>query len=109
MLKEKMESVLSGQVVEPFEYILITRNGSRVETLFSLKEIISGTEKLIIGFITDINSYKQSEKMARLKAESLVSYHNVMVGRELKMIELKKEVNKLLILLGEDEKYKIVG
>ena len=35
-------------------------------------------------------------------------FHRLMVGRELTMIELKKEVNYLLKKAGEAEKYKIV-
>lgn len=56
------------------------------------------------------------EKQIRRKAESdllnkieeLQRFHDLTVGRELKMIELKKEINKLLKELGRDEKYKIV-
>jgi hypothetical protein len=30
------------------------------------------------------------------------------VGRELKMIELKKEINAMLVKAGEQEKYRII-
>jgi len=57
-----------------------------------------------------------SEKLARRKAEEelkermdeLLRFHNLTVGRELRMIELKKEVNDLLRKSGHEEKYKIV-
>jgi hypothetical protein len=35
-------------------------------------------------------------------------FHRLMVGRELTMIELKKEINILLRKAGEVDKYKIV-
>jgi len=57
------------------------------------------------------------EKLARRKAEEelkekmdeLLRFHNLTVGRELRMIELKKEVNVLLVKSGEPEKYNIVA
>ena len=57
-----------------------------------------------------------SEKLARRKAEEelkermaeLLRFHDLTVGRELRMIELKKEVNDLLQKSGHEEKYKIV-
>lgn len=57
------------------------------------------------------------EKLARRKAEEelaarmdeLLRFHNLTVGRELRMVELKKEVNALLVKSGETEKYMIVG
>ena len=38
----------------------------------------------------------------------LQRFQNLTVGRELTMIELKKEVNNLLKQNGQEEKYKIV-
>ena len=57
-----------------------------------------------------------SEKLARRKAEEelkermaeLLRFHDLTVGRELRMIELKKEVNDLLRKSGQEEKYTIV-
>ena len=57
-----------------------------------------------------------SEKLARRKVEEelkermdeLMRFHDLTVGRELRMIELKKEVNDLLRKSGQDEKYTIV-
>jgi len=57
-----------------------------------------------------------SEKLARRKVEEelklrmdeLVLFHDLTVGRELRMIELKKEVNDLLRKSGQEEKYTIV-
>jgi len=57
-----------------------------------------------------------SEKLARRKAEEelkermeeLLRFHDLTVGRELRMIELKKEVNDLLIKSGQHAKYTIV-
>jgi DNA-binding NtrC family response regulator len=51
---------------------------------------------------------RQAENALRIKMKELELFHTVTIGRELRMIELKKEVNELMILLGKEEKYKIV-
>jgi len=52
---------------------------------------------------------KRAERALKRKTEELENLNSHFVGRELKMVELKKEVNELLVRLGEKEKYKIVG
>ena len=62
-----------------------------------------------------VNQYAQylerikAEEKLRVKMDELIKFKNVTVGRELAMIELKKEVNELLQKLGEAQKYMIVG
>ena len=41
--------------------------------------------------------------------DDLIRFQKVTVGRELMMIDLKKEINELLAKLGQEPKYKIVG
>ena len=41
--------------------------------------------------------------------EELEQFSKVAIGREIKMIQLKQEVNEILRQLGQVEKYKIVN
>lgn len=55
--------------------------------------------------IRDISERKAAEEAMQKKISQLEHFHQLTVGRELAMIELKKEVNELLRQLGKPEKY----
>lgn len=50
----------------------------------------------------------QSEELRRSN-EQLQGFNNAMVGRELRMIELKKEIDALCLKFGEPERYGYAG
>ena len=66
----------------------------------------------IIGvaiFAQDITERKRAEEELRRNVEELERFSKVAYGREKKMIQLKQEINELMIQLGKVEKYKIVS
>jgi PAS domain S-box-containing protein len=63
---------------------------------------------MIVGSVMDITERKKAEMETLKKIEELERYQRLTVGRELAMIELKKEVNELLKKSGLDTKYWIV-
>jgi PAS domain S-box-containing protein len=74
----------------------------------------TGKPLRMVGSHIDITALKQAQQSLekakedyRKKAEELSQFNNDMVGRELRMIELKKEVNELLIANGQNKKYTI--
>jgi PAS domain S-box-containing protein len=62
-----------------------------------------------IGDCFDITEIKRNEEITGKKTEQLEALNKYFVGRELKMIELKKEINELIIKAGGKEKYVIHG
>jgi hypothetical protein len=56
-------------------------------------------------FISDQQLHLQH--LVAEKTRELTRFNNHMVGREVRMIALKEEVNELLKKMGEPEKYKI--
>lgn len=60
---------------------------------------------LFICVLRDITYKKQIEEELKKRVYELEQINRLMVGRELKMIELKKEVNSLLKQLGLPTKY----
>jgi PAS domain S-box-containing protein len=61
----------------------------------------------IHGVTRDITGRRQTEDALKEKANELERFNSLMIGRELKMIELKKEINALLVQANKDEKYKV--
>ena len=57
----------------------------------------------------EITERKKAEKALKKKHEELEGFNKLAVNRELKVIELKKEINTLFRELGKQPKYKIVN
>ena len=57
------------------------------------------------GFALDITKRKENELTIQKKVEELQWYYDIAISRELKMVELKKEINELLKKGGKDVKY----
>ena len=60
-------------------------------------------------FAVDITERKRGEEKLHQNIAELEQFSKLAVGREDRMIELKKEINEMLRDLGKPEKYKIVA
>jgi PAS domain S-box-containing protein len=61
--------------------------------------------RLIMCVIRDITFRKQIEDELKKRLFELEKINSLMVGREVKMVELKREVNRLLKQMGQPPKY----
>jgi len=61
----------------------------------------------ILAWMVDLGNLKEAEKELRARFDELARFRRLAIGREQKMIELKKEINELLKTSGLSEKYKI--
>jgi PAS domain S-box-containing protein len=73
-------------------------------------EISAGTfllrgQQIVIGAIRDVTEGKQAEEKIRAKIREIERLNKLFIGRENRMIELKREVNTLLERLGQPKKY----
>ena len=80
---------------------------------------LSGTASLIydadgqmagaIESLRDTTESKRMEEELRHNLDELERFNKLAIGREIKMIQLKQEINELMIQLDKGEKYKIVS
>jgi PAS domain S-box-containing protein len=101
----KREVIETGK--ELSELLWITSNGKRVFLNLFLEPIFdnSGNVKGVGIATVDLTAVKQAEDNLRALNEDLTRFNRVAVGRELRMIELKKEVNELLKQAGQPLRY----
>jgi PAS domain S-box-containing protein len=64
-------------------------------------------QQIVIGAIRDVTEGKQAEEKIRAKIREIERLNKLFIGRENRMIELKKEVNTLLERLGQPKKYEV--
>jgi nitrogen-specific signal transduction histidine kinase len=103
----------SPAIHEPVELILPGVGVSRQVEMRSVEIVWEGREATLAG-LRDITAHKRAEEgmqksIADLaeRNETLMRFNRAAVGRELRMIELKHEVNELCRRLGEPKRYRI--
>lgn len=100
-----------NQELVPFHWTgrVKVENQTRWFELNSIPEKLHTGEVLWHGLLEDVTEKKLFENMLKNKMDELLQFQRLTVGRELKMIELKKEINALYVEMGKEEKYHIVG
>jgi len=76
---------------------------ARVLPYRTVEDHIAG---VVLSFV-DITERKRVEQELKVRNEELERFNKVAVGRELRMIELKKEINELAKQLGQSPRYEI--
>ena len=64
---------------------------------------------ITLDTLVDITKRKRAEEILKHKAHELEQFNDLMEVSDVQMSELKKEINFLLIKLGEKEKFLIAG
>lgn len=95
---------------ETSEFIEEISQEDGLHTYISVKSPLrsmSGEIYGICGISTDITERLDSQQVLKERLEELEQFNLMAVGRELKMLALKKEINQLLIKQGLESKYKV--
>jgi PAS domain S-box-containing protein len=104
--RERMLAALqSGSPVRGLDVRLRDRLGQRHDMLMSAEAIELRGELCMLSIAAEITERKQTEALLAEQLEELRRWHDVTVGREGRVIELKKEVNELLEKAGQPPRY----
>ena len=93
--------------VENYDVQLYNRDHQIRDILITYLPMTYDGEEGILGWLLDITDRKKAEKEIQEKYTELSRFRRMAIGREQKMIELKKEINELLEVTGNSGKYKI--
>lgn len=95
--------------IRGLEASLTRPDGIQVELLISASQMLDYDRKLLATVVTmtDITERKQAEEKLRATNNELERFNRAMVGRELRMIALKKEVNQLCTQAGQPPPYSL--
>lgn len=67
----------------------------------------NGTIRGLLGIHTDVTNRRRAEDELRCRLSELRQFEAMSIGREHRMIQLKREVNELLFRLGAEPRYDI--
>jgi PAS domain S-box-containing protein len=84
-----------GQPTGPDVFTLKRKDGSRVEIEIKSYPIEINGERAVLGAARDITLRKQEEEETKKHTQEVEKLNDLMVGRELKMVEMKKEIEDL--------------
>ena len=107
---QKMLTLAATDEALFFETRRLTKNGDSVDVQISTAPFHdpNGRQMGNIVILNDITERKRAEDELNRNIEELERFSKVAYGREKKMIQLKQEINELMVQLGQGEKYKIV-
>lgn len=105
--KEALKIFSKKESFKNFENSNVHRDG-RIVILETSGTMLLDKEGNFLGYRgvdKDITKRKEAEERLKSKNNELQVFNNLMVGRENKMIDLKNEINDLLVKQGEAPKY----
>jgi PAS domain S-box-containing protein len=102
-----LSSALLGSNGSNFEYRILTKDGKIRWVSHSWSPLFTKEHnvKCIVSVVRNITGSKIFEQSLKEKIEELERYKTVTVNREVKMVELKNEINELNKQLNQKPKY----
>ena len=102
-----MEELEKHSIVRDYELQTYGPNREVRDTLATFISTEYEGQAGILSWLVDLGGLKEAERELKAKFDELARFRRMAIGREQKMIELKKEINELLKATGNSEKYKI--
>lgn len=107
LAQDRLLRRLRGEEVPPYELEFVTQAGQRLVGVIYATALHDRHGELmgILVMISDITERKKAEEKLRNTLDALERHNRLMIGRETRVVELKKEVNALLRELGRPAGY----
>jgi PAS domain S-box-containing protein len=110
IFRENLQECVQTWAPRKFEYTAFGEEGKmKIYESYLIPLLDRNKQVNVVSFARDITDIKESERDINEKISELERFKDLTVGRELVMIGLKKEVNRLLRESGREEKYRIIG
>jgi PAS domain S-box-containing protein len=77
IIKENFEVHNKGEEVEPHEYVIVTKNGDRIDVIINTRLIKYDGVPSILGIVTDITDRKKAEKVLQKSQRDLVKAQQI--------------------------------
>jgi PAS domain S-box-containing protein len=97
IIKQNFTRRLKGEDMQPYEIELLKKNGD-IGIGLVRGALITGQNNEIIGdlvLVSDMTVLKEKEEQVTRKIAELEKLNKLMIGREIKMVELKKSIESL--------------
>ena len=105
-----MRRRLQGDQVPPYELEFATADGHRLVGFVFAVPLKDEAGKIIgdLVLISNITAHKETEERLQKTLNDMERHNRLMVGREIRVVELKREINVLLRELGRPLAYPVV-
>jgi len=90
IVKENFKRHLKGKEVSPFEYINITKEGKKIESLLTTKLIDYEADKAILGIVADITKLKEAERILKRDKET---FERLVNEKTEELLEIQKQLS----------------
>ncbi|MDO8273020.1 MAG: response regulator [Gammaproteobacteria bacterium] len=87
------------------ELVALHKNGTEFPIELSLSAMQRNGKWQAIGIVRDITERKLVESQLNEQLDELRRWHEATLGREVRTLELKREVNELLVQAGQQPRY----
>jgi PAS domain S-box-containing protein len=101
------EPVMRRLMSERPELRGLRKNGEEFVIEVTIAKLDMGIKQLFTAVVRDVTERQQREDHTRQEQEALTRMNETMMGREERVLELKREVNELLGVLNQPPRYNV--
>lgn len=103
--RERVKKYILERYEQPYEAIALRKDGSTFPCMVRGKMMYYKGKNVRVTSVTDITERKLAEEKIYLQLKELQRWQSITLDREDRIIELKKEVNKILEQQGKPKKF----